>query len=881
MPSKRKKLPAAARKKAPPRTKKGPLLHLEAPASAPVVENLGPAAWNKFLLAAAAGFWLFSRVNHDPNAEKVFLLVALLMGASYILNLTSLKNVLLLVGLGWVLTALSLGAYPNFTYAFSFLGNFKLPNPLVQFGLGMGLVLAFWRFIPASGSPEDMSKGWARLWFWAIFAVAVYFRMYKVHEAPGIYWDDNAVGITDPRAIYEFKERPFLMPIANREPFFSYFLAGLWALMPNAYAVFIQRFGCGLIDLAGIWLFYLLGKEVGGRRVGLIAAALGAVSKPMIIAAQIGYTNVTVPMAVAFGMLMTLRLFKNPSWKHFIYWGLTLGFMPYNYTSVRPWLLFLVVAVFLWIWFYRREESAPWDLPIGWGTLLGWIFCFLLVNNFLAKQSGWVTFLSRPWVALCLLAVLWFLFFSSFRSASPGKPASLLPRFFIGVFLAGLVIYPMAVQPLVAAHASGLSIFHDTSNLSVHFGLERFGTMFKKTVESLTTLFLTGDDRGDMNLSGDAFFDYHFIAFSVLGLAALFIQPSWMKVFLLISALVGISPHVLSVDPHSGKLVGCVAPLAVLAGLGANQFYLAFKSAFTGKPLGLMAGLVLALYLAWAAQGTTLKVLNTFFTGDRVEKTVSNQVKQFSGQDRVFIAGYPLFVSGVAQCVLDQGYDLYSLRESNPIFLKPGDKPKSAIVLMHIYDNAIKAKIESQFKNAVWDIIYLGGWPDKRIACRRAVVPPSDIPDHPGLLFYSQRVPEENWTRDYLEGRYILGYGVIAQEESVGDLYSAVPSPMWGRLVNLRGSVNLPAAGKVTFKVRTNDYVKFQVDGRQLFYLRPEWNPLLASASLDLAAGQHRVEYDIYLQHEQSIPQVYFSEAGGPDRLMNGLDQPPAPASSR
>lgn len=875
MPSKKKKRPAPSRKKADSRIKTNP-------APAPVVSqtpsadlgNRAPAAWNKFLLGACAALWLFCLLKHWPRAETIFLLLALMMAASYALNLNSLKNVFWLIGLGWVLTSVSLGANPNFSYAFSFLGNFNPPNPMVQFGLGMGLVLAFWRFLPAPGPSQDISKGWARLWFWVIFAMAVYFRMYKVHEATGIYWDDNAVGITDPRAIFEFKERPFLMPIANREPFFSYFLAGLWAMMPNAYAIFIQRFGCGLIDLAGIWLFYLLGKEVGGRRVGLVAAALGAVSKPMIIASLIGYTNVTVPMAVALGLLMTFRLFKNPSWKHFFYWGLALGFMPYNYTSVRPWLLFLVVAVFLWMWFSKGRDGGRLDLGLGWGTLAAWTFCFLLINNFLVKQSPLVSFFSKPVVGWGLLAAAWVLFLASLTKNSPGKAPSLVPRFFIGVFLAGFLIYPMAIQPLVAVHASGLSIFHDASNLSVHFGFDRVANMMKKLVESLTTLFITGDDRGDMNLFGDSFFDYHFIAVFALGFAALVVQPSWMKIFLLISALVGISPHVLSVDPHSGKLVGCVAPLAVLAGLGVNQLYLAFKSTFSGARQGLLAGLFLAVYFGWAAQGASEKVLNTFFTGDRVEKTVSLQVKQYSGQDRVFLAGYSLFVSGVAQCVLDQGYDFYYLKDKNPIFLKPEDKPKAAIVLMHINDKATQQKIESQFKNVTWDVIYLAGWKDNRPACRRAIIPAAEIEEGGDKFIYSQRVPADNWTRDYLAGRYILGYGMIDLEESVGDLYGAVPSPMWGRLVNLRGTFNLPSASQVTFKVRTNDYVKFQVDGRQIIYLRPEWNPLPISGTLGLTAGSHKVEYDIYLQHEQSIPQVFMSVGGGPDRLLNGSGQP-------
>src|SRR5207247_749521 len=148
------------------------------------------------------------------------------------------------------------------------------------------------------------------------------------------------------------------------------------------------------------------------------------------------------------------------------YWGLALGFMPYQYTSVRPWLLFIVTAVFAWIWFYKLKDSKEkGDAPLAWGTFLAWAFCFLMVNNFLPKQSSWVDFLSHKWVGLAVLAALAYLFLQARReSRSPLASGS-----FLGVALAAVIIYPLATQPLIAAHASGLSIFHShDSSLPVH-----------------------------------------------------------------------------------------------------------------------------------------------------------------------------------------------------------------------------------------------------------------------------------------------------------------------------------------------------------------------------------------------------------------------------
>jgi hypothetical protein len=96
---------------------------------------------------------------------------------------------------------------------------------------------------------------------------------------------------------------------------------------------------------------------------------------------------------------------------------------------------------------------------------------------------------------------------------------------------------------------------------------------------------------------------------------------------------------------------------------------------------------------------------------------------------------------------------------------------------------------------------------------------------------------------------------------------------MFGRMVKLRGVLNLPVANRVTFKVKTNDYVKFQVDGKKLLYLSPEWTPLTAEKSVNLVAGVHQVEYDLWLQHEQSVPPIMMSVGGAPQVPLDAVGQ--------
>ncbi len=829
--------------------------------------------WTKTLAVITLALGLFFWWGHHTDTAMLFISMAFFIFLSSGMVFPTPFYPLTLIGLGWVLFTISVGQYYNFRFVFSSFPNMMFASSALYFAVGMGLMVAFWRFLPTSRDEYDVPKVWARVWFWVILAVAAFMRLHRINDALGMYWDDCAICITDPRGILEFHDRYMFVPAGNREPFFSYYLAALWSLMPNAYIIFVQRLGSALIDLTGVWLFYLLGKEIGGRWTGLAAAGLASVSKPMIICNLLGFTQVTVPMAVALTMLMTVRLFKKPDFSHFIQWGLALGFMPYNYTAVRPWLPYIVAVVLFWIWFSKQNEGkGKWDFLLGWGTLLAWVFVFLLRNNFLPMKNGLIVFLNQGWVGLAALVILWYFFKRSLSEAMTADRTSLVPRYFLGVFLAAALAYPLASDSMVAVHTTPLSIFHDRTNLTVNYTSDAVRTFSNKVWVTLQEVFAEGADRGDSNLLHDAFYDFHFIPIFILGMVSLLAQPTWMKTFLLICFFVGISPHVLSIDPHVGKLMGTVAPLSVLAGLGVRQVYSALRTALAGRS-GFLFVLLLTAYFGWAFSGTYEKVWVKYFSQESGDRAVSFQAAKYAPQDRVYLVLYQFFASSLSQAILNQGLDVYSLGAENPIPLKTGETRKDVVVIMSVKDDKTKALIESQFKNAAWELIRLGGFQDLRLVGRRAIIPAADIPEKPGKLFYFQQVPAANWTRQYLNGRAVLGYGLIDREDIVQSPYDPVPLDMGGRMVHLKGSFNQPADARVTFKVKTCNHVKLQIDGRMILYLKPFQETLSTDKTIFLTAGNHTAVYDTYLECQRAVPEIMMWVSGLPIGLMGGFPQ--------
>ncbi len=841
----------------------------------PVPQQPSLPVWTKTFAIIALCLGLGFALGHHTDTAMLFISMAIFIFLSRNASFRTSVYPLALIGLGWALFTVSAGQDCGFVYAFPKLPSFLCAYPAFYFAVGMGLMVAFWRFLPPFRAEDDVPKVWARIIFWVILGMAAFIRMQRINETTGSYWDETVNCITQPWGIFEFHDRYLIASWGSREPFYNYFLAVLCALFQNAHLIFIQRLGCALIDLLGIWFLYLLGKEIGGRWTGLVAAGLASVNKPMVVEAILGYPMVTLSMAVSLILLMTVRLFKKPDWRHFLQWGLVLGFMPYNYTATRPWLPYIAGLVLCWIWFYKQKEGkGKLDFLLGWGTLGAGIFVFLQWNHFLPVTNPLVVFLAHRWVGLAVVAILWFLFISSRLEAVKNNGASLLPRYFLGVFLAAALAYPLSFDPYLNAHIANLSIFNNQTQSTANHALEAALIFFNKVWISLQTIFSGRlGNGGETYLFNGAFFDFHFIPVFILGLVSLLVQPNWMKGFLLLCFFLGILPHVLTRDPNMGKLMGILAPLSVLAGLGVRQAYSAFRS-IRGGHSGILFVLLLTAYFGWAFSGTYHEVWKKYFDIQSREVTISLQVAKYTPQDRVYVSLLSSYISAKVQAVLDQGLEYYSLGDQNPIPVKTGDIPKDVVVIMSVLNAKTKDLIDSQFRNVSWEDLSEKGFPGLRQE-RRAIIPAAEIPKEPGKLFYFQRVPDTNWTRDYFIGRVVLGDGMIEREESVPSPYDPVPPEMGGRVVRLKGSFNLPADAQVTFGAKTDNHVKLQVDGKLVLYLRPYQEFLSGNKKVDLKAGNHAVVYDTYLQGPREIPKIFMWVDGRQVVLMGDPAQNP------
>src|SRR5581483_1221722 len=199
-----------------------------------------------------------------------------------------------------------------------------LPTRWVLFLSFAGLVV-LWRLVPQVQENQwDIPPLAGKIGFWVLMAVGAYMRLENYVKPVGCFWDDNYIHTSDIRNILDYDEHPLLFPSGWREPLFPYLTAFLWLFSPKTSGVIMVLISNTVMDMALLWICYLLGKEVGGRRMGLILLAMAAVSKPLIEYCKLGYATNTTPLACVLVLLFFLRFMKKPDWLHFMEWGAAL-----------------------------------------------------------------------------------------------------------------------------------------------------------------------------------------------------------------------------------------------------------------------------------------------------------------------------------------------------------------------------------------------------------------------------------------------------------------------------------------------------------------------------------------------------------------------------
>jgi len=766
---------------------------------------------------------------------------------------------LVLPGSGYVLSAFG---HPGLTSAWA------LPFFLVALGIWI------WGCRSLPDAPAGRDWGWvpAGVVLALILALGAWMRLSHFGFIPGPYRGDSAMEIIAPLNAMEFSDYPLVFFPGAHEPLYGYLAMPFLAWLPKLPLYETQQLVSACLDLATVFLLFLLGREVGDRRTGLLAALLGAVSLTLLEKTLLGLRLILLPLTLTLALWTFLRLARKPTSGRFVFWVFSLALGAYGYTSFRAYIPFFILALLAWVWTRPEErqsasESWPWVAFVGAVTIL----LGLWTSGFLGLENKFWD-LATPWSLLLSLGLfgLWWKFVVG--SSDLRTREGLLRDWLWAVPLVWVLSLPILSDGWILNHVAAQS--------RNPFGVTGWGIgvgawrTLSGGFNALAALVWGRPDPVDYSVSGDAVLGFPSLALLALGLGFLVTKPSRKVKFLLLCAAVGAAPYALSSEIHSGKLLGALPPLWVLTAWGSVRCWDALGVSGFGKNNRLAFGLALAVLLSaggWAGYHQAYEgwALNPD------HRTADTRLAVQAGLDfkdhRVFLTDYDRFYQTLeVQQALEDGRDIRRLAATNLLVERSWESPKDVVVLVMDKDGAVADRIRKEFPGAEWTEVYRAGSqavPGLK-TLDRVHLPLAQIPLKPGKLFQRFQAPDNGWTRDIFEGSCGLGRGVLQYEDWVPSLEA--PSPL-GEFQNLtvryRGLFRTQGAWKVSFQssLSGNDGI-FRVDGQKQLDVRPGGKELVGEAETDLAQGAHPVEWIVRYRMDSETPILSYQLHGsGPE----------------
>lgn len=269
----------------------------------------------------------------------------------------------------------------GFSYAafLAFDDNLFTANNLLLWLIGMALfVYAVWTpyrrriHLPQSSFTRQRAVSWGILLLAA--ALVVFFRIYRLDEVPSEPFSDHAEKILDVYDITRGETRIFFTRNTGREAFQMYWTVLVGGVFGTGLSFFSLKIGTVLIGLLTLPYIYLLGKEVGGPRVGLLALVLTGIGYWPNVISRVGLRFPLYPMFVAPTLYYLIRGLRTRERNDFILAGLFLGVGLHGYSPIRILPLVVMIAIGLYLLHPQsrgaRKDALLWLMLLGLTALM-------------------------------------------------------------------------------------------------------------------------------------------------------------------------------------------------------------------------------------------------------------------------------------------------------------------------------------------------------------------------------------------------------------------------------------------------------------------------------------------------------------------------------
>jgi hypothetical protein len=780
---------------------------------------------------------------------------------------------------GWILGFWALLALQDFqtvvkTYFWVDKPN-RVPLAVIITCLSVGFVLLAvgLRRLPFKEKVPELDRRIAYPVLAVIMAGAAYLCLYRMDRPPGSYWDDWANNLVLVRLIIDTGLRGVMLPFGGREGFYPYLMTGMRALFPEWDRIVVHRMTSCVVDLLTVWVLYRVGREASSRRAGLIAAAVGAASKPMLILYLAGLRACSTALAVSLLMLTVLRVMKKPTPGRFLQWGLAMAFGLHTYSVFRPFMMFVPILMLGWVLLRKEDRSEPaaWGASFGALILLAGIFGDMFGSihpAFEGFAKSWGAIVGNGWLFLLFVVLTMGLAVWAYVRTGKGRGFThKMAGWSLGLGFACLLAYPISRTVGFNARLGVLSVFRmrpEAMENEASFLVAKLGTAFQR-------LFWYANERADLIVSFEPFYDMFTQGVVLLGVAWALSRWDFRRFLLLAMGGLGIIVLVLSIDPTTLKIVASVPSLAILAACAADRLWMTAPALPWGRSA---VAAFLAAFAFWGGSNQFQKLHGYWAEVKAPNTTVANLIKEDSPAHRVYLAQSEFFYGLTSQYALNDERRFYFLKDENVVTVRPGEQPEDVVVLVAEKDAAQMKRLKQQCPYAEWTrhlMNYNPGQPDVApLYLWRVLIPGESLPKRPGSEIYIAEY-KGVWTRRLYTGLYGWSTGGILRERWTDNFSEPVPLGQMDRelfeeylfpsVAVVSGEVRLGRSGDYEWTVNPTNPCWVRLDGHTLIKTRTSTeNPNFKRMHME--AGTYRLEARVLLKTEGRMPEVSYRMKG-------------------
>ena len=207
--------------------------------------------------------------------------------------------------------------------------------------------------------------------------VAFFFRFYQTTSVPSEAFSDQAEKILDVYEVSQGQTHIFFIRNTGREAFQMYWTLLVAKLFGTGFSFLSLKLGTAILGFLTLPFIYLLGKEIGGPRVGLLAFIFVGIGYWPNVISRVGLRFPLYPLFVAPTLFFLLRGLRTRNRNDFLLSGLFLGIGLHGYSPFRI-VPFVVVAAFILYWLHSQSKGARRELLV-WLAVVGLISFFVFL----------------------------------------------------------------------------------------------------------------------------------------------------------------------------------------------------------------------------------------------------------------------------------------------------------------------------------------------------------------------------------------------------------------------------------------------------------------------------------------------------------------------